>query len=441
MRITKIMIRCFACLWMLAKAGVALAQEYVPTPENLQSRREFADMRLGIFIHWGIYSTFAQGEWFMNNENVDRLEYAKTADAFYPHRFDADAWVRAIKDSGAGYITFTSRHHDGFSMWHTQQSDYNIVDATPYGRDVVKQLADACHNQGLRLHFYYSHLDWGRDDYPMGRTGQNVGKAKDKADFDHYFAFMNQQLTELLTNYGPVGAIWFDGMWDHESDSPAFDWRLSEQYALIHRLQPGCLIGNNHHGSIIPGEDIQLFEHDLPGENTTGWVQAGTTVSKTQPLETCTTMNGMWGFKITDPNYKSVDELITLLVKTAGRGANLLMNIGPQPNGELPAKALDRLAGMGRWMRQYGETIKGTQAGNIPPQEWGVTTRRGDRLYVHVLDCDMSSLSLPLECRIKSVTEYGTQTKIPCKKTKDGYQLTLNPHHDVVDYVLEVVLK
>lgn len=437
------MRKLFLSALLLAASSCLFAQEeYTPTSENLQSRKEFADMRFGIFIHWGIYSTFGQGEWFMNDANIDRWEYAKTADAFYPHHFDANAWVRAIKESGAGYITITSRHHDGFSMWDTEQSDYNIVDATPYGKDVLKQLADACHSQGVRLHFYYSHLDWRRDDYPMGNTGKNVGKKKgNKGDFDHYFKFMNNQLTELLTNYGKIGAIWFDGMWDHNNDSVPFDWRLPEQYALIHKLQPACLVGNNHHRSIIPGEDIQLFERDLPGENTTGWIAEGTTVSKTLPLETCTTMNGMWGFKITDPNYKSVDELVTLLVKTAGRGANLLMNIGPQPNGELPAKALDRLAGMGKWMKQYGQTIKGTQAGNIPPQDWGVTTRKDDHLFVHILNRDTLNLTFPLECNIKSVCEYGTQTKIPFKKTKEGYQLTLNEHKDKVDYILDMITK
>lgn len=156
-------------------AGHLVAQEptatYVPAPENLEARQEFADSKLGIFIHWGIYSMFAQGEWYMTNANIDNKEYAKAASAFYPINFDAKAWVSAIKAAGAKYICFTSRHHDGFSMWNTDQSDYNIVDATPFGRDVIKELADECHRQGIRLHLYYSHIDWTRDDYPAGRTG------------------------------------------------------------------------------------------------------------------------------------------------------------------------------------------------------------------------------------------------------------------------------
>ena len=191
-----------------------LAQEqsgYAPSPENLKARQEFADSKLGIFIHWGIYSMFAQGEWYMTNANIDNKEYAKAASAFYPIGFDAKEWVSAIKAAGAKYICFTSRHHDGFSMWDTEQSDYNIVDATPFGRDVIKELADECHRQGIKLHFYYSHIDWTRDDYPAGRTGRGTGKDPSKEDWPSYYAFMNRQLTELLTNYGEIGAIWFDG--------------------------------------------------------------------------------------------------------------------------------------------------------------------------------------------------------------------------------------
>ncbi|MEE1146817.1 MAG: alpha-L-fucosidase, partial [Bacteroidaceae bacterium] len=229
--------------------GASAQAKYEPTEANLKSREEFRDMKLGIFLHWGIYSTFAQGEWYLQNAVPDRYEYAKAADAFYPHRFDARQWVRSFKEAGAKYICFTSRHHDGFSMWNTKQSKYNIVEATPFGRDVIKELAEACKEEGIRLHFYYSHLDWMRDDYPMGRTGTNVGKPRDKADWKSYYSFMNNQLTELLTQYGSIGAIWFDGWWDHEEDSVPFDWHLQEQYELIHRLQPACLVGNNHHGA------------------------------------------------------------------------------------------------------------------------------------------------------------------------------------------------
>ena len=424
-------------LLLMAMGGTAqTTSHYIPTAENLESRQEFADSKLGIFIHWGIYSMFAQGEWYMTNANIDNKEYAKAASAFYPINFDAKEWVSAIKAAGAKYICFTSRHHDGFSMWDTRQSDYNIVDATPFKRDVIKELADECHRQGIKLHFYYSHIDWTRDDYPAGRTGRGTGKDPDKEDWPAYYAFMNRQLTELLTNYGEVGAIWFDGWWDHDQDTIPFDWQLEEQYALIHRLQPACLVGNNHHQTPIEGEDIQIFERDLPGENKAGL--SGQSVSRL-PLETCQTMNGMWGYKIIDQNYKSTETLIRYLVSTSGKGANLLLNIGPQPNGELPAAALDRLNAIGEWTDRYGETIYGTTAGDIAAQEWGVTTRKGDRLFVHIFNLETKELHLPLACKVKEAFVYGTKQSLKMKRTKEGVTLLFDEMPSGTDYI--VVLK
>ncbi len=409
---------------------------YQPTESNLQARQEFADSKLGIFIHWGIYSMFAQGEWYMTNANLDHREYAKAASAFYPVRFDAKAWVEAIKAAGAKYICFTSRHHDGFSMWDTRQSDYNIVDATPFGRDVIKELADECHRQGIKLHLYYSHIDWTREDYPAGRTGRGTGKDHTKADWPHYYNFMNSQLTELLTQYGEIGAIWFDGWWDHDRDSIPFDWQLEEQYALIHNLQPACLVGNNHHQTPNEGEDIQIFERDLPGENKAGL--SGQSVSRL-PLETCQTMNGMWGYKIIDQNYKSAETLIRYLVSTASKGANLLLNVGPQPNGELPAAALDRLKALGEWTSKYGETIYGTTAGDISAQEWGVTTRKGDRLFVHIFDLEEAELLLPLTCKVKRAVVYDTQEPVKMKRSKEGVRLLFDAVPTGTDYIVELV--
>lgn len=419
----------------------ATAQEnrYTPTPENLQARREFADSKFGIFIHWGIYSMFAQGEWYLQNAEIEKAEYAKAADAFYPHRFDAKAWVAAIKDAGAKYICFTSRHHDSFSMWDTAESDYNIVDATPFGRDVIKELADECHKQGIKLHLYYSHLDWARDEYPMGRTGKKIiGRDTAKVDWPKYYDFMNRQLTELLTNYGEIGAIWFDGWWDHDEDSIPFDWQLQEQYAMIHRLQPQCLVGNNHHQVPFSGEDIQIFERDLPGENKAGL--SGQDVSRL-PLETCQTMNGMWGYKLIDQNYKSTETLIQYLVSAAGKGANLLMNVGPQPNGEIPAAALQRLKEMGQWTRANGETIYGTTAGDIPVQEWGVTTRKGERLFVHIMNLDSTELFLPLGCKVKKAFTYADKKPVKVKKTKGGVKLLFDEAPAGVDYIVELITK
>ena len=414
---------------------------YVPSAENLKSREAFQDDKFGIFLHWGIYSMPAQGEWYMHNANIDRKEYAKLASGFYPSKFNAREWVSAIKASGAKYICLTSRHHDGFSMFHTQYSDYNIVDATPFGRDILKELSEECQKQGIALHLYYSHLDWYREDYyPLGRTGHGTGRTR-HGEWKDYYQFMNNQLTELLTNYGPIRAIWFDGWWDHDQD-PDFDWQLPEQYAMIHRLQPACLIGNNHHQTPFEGEDIQIFERDLPGENKAGL--SGQSISQL-PLETCETMNGMWGYKITDQNYKSTKELIHYLVNAAGKNANLLMNIGPQPNGELPEVAVRRLKEVGEWMQVYGETIYGTRGGGtrggiVKPHDWGVTTQKGNRLFVHILNLPDNGLYLPITQKVKQAVEFKDKSAVKFKQDKQGVLLLFDQVPDEMDYVIELTL-
>ena len=422
------------CGGLLTGQAQTVSADYTPTAENLQARREFADSKFGIFLHWGIYSLFAQGEWYMTNANLSKDEYAKAADAFYPHRFDAKAWVSAFKAAGAKYICFTTRHHDGFSMWNTQYSDYNIMN-TPYGRDILQQLADECHLQGIRLHLYYSHIDWTRDDYPMGRTGRGTGKDPRLANWDSYYDFMNNQLRELLTNYGEVGAIWFDGHWDRDQDSIPFDWQLGPQYELIHQLQPACLVGNNHHLSPFPGEDIQIFERDVPGENKAGL--SGQSVADL-PLETCQTMNGMWGYKVADQNYKSTPELIRLLVRTAAKGANLLLNIGPQPNGELPAAALQRLQEIGAWTRANGKAIYGTRAGGIAQGDTIVSTRRGETLYLHVLDPSLTQLQVNIPARVREVRSFPDGRPLKYMFRRNSLTLDLDIPEDCIDYIIEV---
>ena len=365
----------------LLLAGTAAAQPYTPTPENLQARAAFQQHRLGIFLHWGIYSTYAQGEWYLQTGGLNKDEYAVAAESFCPARFDARAWARAFKGAGAGYVTLTSRHHDGFSLFKTAASDYNIVDGTPFGRDVVGELAEACAEEGLDYHLYYSTLDWVREDYPQGRTGLKTGRKGDSQDYDHYLAFMEAQVRELITQYPNLSALWFDGVWDHDED-PDFDWRMPEFYRFIHALKPELLIGNNHHQTPFEGEDFQMFERDLPGENKAGL--SGQDISAL-PLEMCETMNNSWGYRITDPWYKSLKELVQLLVRAAAKNSNLLLNIGPQPNGELPKAALERLAGIGAWMKGHSISVDGTTSTPVPEQPWGVTTRNAGALFLHIL--------------------------------------------------------
>lgn len=246
---------------------------------------------------------------------------------------------------------------------------------------------------------------------------------------------MNNQLGELLTNYGPIGAIWFDGLWDQDGNKD-FDWELPEQYALIHKLQPSCLIGNNHHQKPFAGEDIQIFERDLPGENKAGL--SGQSVSSL-PLETCETMNGMWGYKIADQNYKSTKTLIHYLVKAAGKNANLLMNIGPQPDGELPAIALQRLEEMGEWLKQYGETIYGTRGGPVAPHDWGVTTQKGNKVYVHILNLKDNALLLPLTGKkVKNAITFKDKSAVKFTNTRAGVILEFAHIPTDTDYVIEL---
>ena len=424
----------FTALAALICISATAQKPYVPSEDNLKARQEFADSKFGIFLHWGIYSMFAQGEWYLSKGKLSHQEYKKAADAFYPHRFNAKEWVSAIKASGAKYICLTSRHHDGFSMWNTKYSEYDIVDATPYKRDILKELSRECNRQGIKLHLYYSHVDWGRSDYFQSKASNKVtDKDQFEGGYDNYFKFMNNQLVELLTKY-KISALWFDGMWDRRS----VDWRIREQYDLIHSVQPSCLIGNNHHLPAIEGEDFQIFERDLPGENTAGFSK-GQTVSQKLPLETCQTMNGMWGYKVADQNYKSTEYLIRYLVSIACKGANLLLNIGPQPNGELPATALARLKEMGEWLRKYGDSVYGTTAGDIQKQEWGVTTRKGNRLFVHIFDLKEKELQLPLTCKVTKAYTFEEKKDVQFVKNENGVTLKFDTAPSGIDYIVELI--
>lgn len=432
------------CLGLLAGflsfGGLCAQEDYKPSLDNLQAREIFRDRGFGVFLHWGIYSMYAQGEWYLHNANLNHAEYAKAAGGFYPAKFDARRWVSAIKASGAGYLTITSRHHDSFSLWDTQYSDYNIVKATPFRRDVLAELRDECRRQGIGFHIYYSLLDWTREDYhPLGRTGRGTGRTK-HGEWKTYEDFMNNQLAELVSKYD-ADAIWLDGHWDQDIN-PNFNWNYPRMYSGIHRLKPSCLIGNNHHETPISGEDFQMFERDVPGANTAGL--SGQEISKL-PLETCETMNGMWGYKIIDQKYKSTRDLIRLLVASAGRNANLLLNVGPQPDGELPAVAVERLAEMGKWLATYGPTVKdGVRGGIIPPQEWGVTTQRGKTLYLHILGWQSRMLSIPLRERVGSVRVFDSKQRVPFTQTKDGLTLTFDEapsKANPIDFVVEVTLR
>ena len=405
----------------------------------------FEDARFGMFVHFGPYSVLGDGEWVMNNRPIKTNEYKRLQDFFNPQEFNAAEWVRIAKSAGMKYIAFTSRHHDSFSNWDTKQSDWNIMN-TPYGKDIVRQLADECHKQDMKLVLYYSILDWMRSDYQYetGRTGKGSGRTE-KSDWNSYINFMKAQLTELLTNYGLIAGIWFDGHWDqteHENrtdQSTYVDWHYPEIYELIHRLQPECLIANNHHLPPFEGESYQIFERDVPGENKGGL--SGQEVSKL-PLETCQTINGSWGFDITDDKYKSTKELLHLLIRTAGTGANLLLNVGPMPNGKIQTECVERLQQMGEWMDKYGYTIYGTKQGFTLPQSWGAITNKGKTYYIHILEKDTPSITLNIP-NIKSAKWLNVDSKLVWnrdKKTGD-VTFTIEGKLDDISSIIEVEVK
>jgi alpha-L-fucosidase len=437
--------------WLAAVFSISIvfasAQAYTPSKENLDMRRNFQDMKFGLFIHWGASSVLGAGEWVMNNRNIKVEDYRRLKDFFNPAQFDAAAWVSMAKAAGIKYITFITRHHDGFSNWDTKASDWKITQ-TPYGKDVLKMLADECRKQDIRLFLYYSLLDWYRTDYPWqtGRTGQGTGRT-DKGDYAQYLQFMKAQLTELLTNYGPIAGIWFDGHWDQTAPEGAGDrsarinWKYDEIYGLIHKLQPQCLIGNNHHLAPFDGEDFQMFEKDLPGENRSGlsFQQA----AEHLPVETCETLNGSWGFNITDRNYKSVKEVVHYLVNTAGRNANLLLNVGPMPNGKIQQEFADTLKLVGKWLQANGESIYGTRGNIIPPQPWGVLTGNGKFIYVHVLHPPQQPyILIPLNQKVgKAVLMNGSRV-LKIKQQEEGLFIYLDPSDLAeMDTVIKLELK
>ncbi len=371
----KIAFLSFACFYL----GISFSQtNYQPTASNLENRKDFQDRKFGMFIHWGIYSLLADGEWVMHQKKIPYDKYKRMANAFYPHAFDAKEWVRIAKQAGMKYITITSRHHDGFSMFDTKASNYNIMQATPFKKDPMRDLAEACRAEGLKLNFYYSLLDWGRSDYAFGKPIVN-GKPEG-GDWDSYIRFMKAQLTELLTQYGDiVSSIWFDGDWERKNA----DWRYDEIYGLIHQLRPDVMIGNNHHDNLKPGEDYQLFEKDLPGGNSHGWGSGS--VSQGVPLETCETINYSWGFNINDKSYKTTHTLVHYLVKAAGQNANFLLNVGPQPDGKIQTEFVDTLKKLGDWLQVYGESIYGTRGNPGGLEPWGAITHKGKASFIHVL--------------------------------------------------------
>ena len=363
------MIRWIVCL--LAVLGSVLSAAAAQPKESpgafAQRTAWWREARFGMFIHWGVYSVLADGEWVMNVRKMQVKDYEKYPPRFNPVDFDAREWVRIAKSAGMKYIVITSKHHDGFCMFDSKLTDYTITKATPFKRDPLKELAAACKEGGIKLCFYHSIMDWHHPDYlPRRDWEKGVRDAKD-ASLNRYIDHMKGQLTELLTNYGDIGVIWFDGGWEHNAKV----LRSAEVVALIRKLQPNILINDR----INLPEDFSTPEQTIP---------AGA-MPNDRLWETCMTLNNNWGYSRNDHNWKSVEDLARKLIDIASKGGNFLLNVGPTEKGKIPSESVERLAAVGQWMKVNGESIYGTSKSPYRRTPFdGRCTVKGDTLYIHV---------------------------------------------------------
>ena len=388
------------CTAVCRTISAQVVDPYVPAPENLRARTEFQDAKFGIFLHWGLYSLLGTGEWTMTNRNINYQEYAKLANAFYPHDFDAAEWVSAIKSSGAGYVCFTTRHHDGFSMWDTAQTDYDIVDATPYKQDVVKALSDECSRQGIRLHLYYSLIDWSdpryRTVYPEGMKkedclndiyGSPAGKEEEPEKWQEFLKFNNHQLKELMSNYGTVDLLWFDGDWERS----AAQWKMPEFREYLHTLNPNVVLNSRMQGY----GDYETPEQGIPLYGPKGeW-------------EFCTTINDSWGYRPSDNDYKSSGQIVRMFCDCITLGGRMLLDIGPKEDGTLDERQEKVLLDLGGWIHDHKEAVFGTEKGLDYNHFLGGSTISADKktMYLFVYDKPQETLCVKgIKTPVKKVT-------------------------------------
>jgi len=433
---------------LLATAATVLRADYSPEQWNLDARDRFAAQRFGVFIHWGLYANYAQGEWYLESGKLDESAYSRMKDGFCPSKFDAREWVRVFKGAGAKYVTITSRHHDGFSLWPTGADDgYNVAN-TPFARDILGELAQACDEAGLQLNFYYSLMDWHRPDYPTGRERQARSTLKNRnEDYASYKRFMMAQITELIDRYHP-GNIWFDGEWDHASHQEdgswkrTLDWGFDDIYDLIHSKR--TLVANNNHQPIRPKEDIQLFERDLPGDNSDAGFSANQPVTRDRPIEQCDVLQKkVWGYKIGEKDFRTAEDVVAMVARAAAKDSNLLMNIGPDGSGRLPEKAVAVMAEVGSWFAANGEAIYATRAGGVSAGKAVVSTRKGDALYLHFLDPAVNEISFRLNGEVVSARYLADGRSVPVTRAADGRATVavVRPKDNAFDIVVKIVVK
>ena len=370
----------------------------------------FTEARFGMFVHFGSYSLAGRHEWVKNYENIPSADYEKYADYFDPDLFDAKEWVRAAKDAGMKYIVLTTKHHEGFCLFDSKYTDYKST-KTPFGRDVVKEFADACHEAGIRCGFYYSLLDWHHPDYTMdywypgckGKSKDELAELNKGRDFSKYVDYLHNQVREILTNYGKIDILWYDFTSQSPSDpwwetfKHTDDWRGVELMRMTRELQPGIIV-NDRLGDGVPADVVTPEQ-----QKTSSWPKHN---GKPAPAwETCQTFSGSWGYNRDETTWKDVRQLLVMILDNVSKGGNTILNVGPTGRGAFDARAKERLAAIGRWMKFNGRSVYGC---GIPPRgivapEGTLLTYNGkkNRLYIHLIDYPIESLPIRFADRVK----------------------------------------
>lgn len=355
----------------------------------------YLDARFGMFIHWGLYAIPARGEWVKQQESIVDEAYQPFFETFNPVHYDPRAWAKAARAAGMKYAVMTSKHHDGFCLFDTQYTDYKATN-TPAGRDLIKEYVEAFRAEGLKVGFYYSLLDWHQPDYPI--QGDSIHPMRNHPDFKNhrgnlprYADYIRNQVEELLTHYGKIDIIWFDFSYDNMRGEA---WKATELVQMVRKLQPGIIIDNRLGGNIkarqpeVYAGDFASPEQIIPPEGMKN--EDGLPI----PWEACITLNDNWGYHAGDKNWKSPKTVVRALVECVSKGGNLLLNVGPTAKGEIPPECLDILAQVGGWMHKNGASIYGCGHANLEKPEWGRFTRRGNRLYAHILERGIGPLNL-----------------------------------------------
>ncbi|MDN3666738.1 alpha-L-fucosidase [Algibacter miyuki] len=374
------------------------------------------DSKFGMFIHWGAYSIIGGergtkiagggAEWAMDKLDYTIEDYEKFPEMFNPVMFDADAWVSMAKNAGMKYIVLTSKHHEGFGLWDSKVSDYDVMDKSPFKRDIVKELAEACKKQGIKFCLYYSIVDWHHPQaqgnlYPNYNISQHDDPSVVNPEFPEYYEnYMKPQVGELLKNYGDIGVVWFDGDWisDYTTEMG------KDLYKYIREIQPNTIVNNR----VDKGRTGMDGMNNQPGEFAGDFGTPEQEIPDTgidSDWEACMTMNGSWGYKPSDNNWKSSEDLIEKLVDIVSKGGNFLLNIGPDGFGRFPAESIRRLDAMGEWTKVNGEAVYGASASPYEKPKWGRYTQKDGVVYAHVFDWPKDGvLKLNKEIKVKKAT-------------------------------------